>query len=334
MDSDLKAAGNPDLSPRAGIAMLTLQIRATAQEAGALEAQYTPIDHEAARQQLRDRLNPLIEERERAFVAELESVRVETERTLGAARREAADIVAERLARQEAERIAAEAAEAERLAAEAAEAERLEAERLEAEAAEAERLEEERLAAEAAEAERLEVERLAAEAAEAQRLEDERLEAERAAAERLEVARVALAANVLTETEVLDEPEAEYAPTSVFAPIVEAAEPTEVLQPSQVLSPQTPPAPAALPVLASSQAPINVTIDADAFARVFATVFASLIEHRLVDQPTQMYMRPMMEAPAPVQPKQGFWSHARHPDVLLMGLATIIVLVVLAAWLV
>ena len=289
MDSDLKAAGNPDLSPRAGIAMLTLQIRATAQEAGALEAQYTPIDHEAARQQLRDRLNPLIEERERAFVAELESVRVETERTLGAARREAADIVAERLARQEAERIAAEAAEAERLA---------------------------------------------AEAAEAQRLEDERLEAERAAAERLEVARVALAANVLTETEVLDEPEAEYAPTSVFAPIVEAAEPTEVLQPSQVLSPQTPPAPAALPVLASSQAPINVTIDADAFARVFATVFASLIEHRLVDQPTQMYMRPMMEAPAPVQPKQGFWSHARHPDVLLMGLATIIVLVVLAAWLV
>ena len=319
MDSDLKAAGNPDLSPRAGIAMLTLQIRATAQEAGALEAQYTPIDHEAARQQLRDRLNPLIEERERAFVAELESVRVETERTLGAARREAADIVAERLARQEAERIAAEAAEAERLAAEAAEAERLEVERL---------------AAEAAEAERLEVERLAAEAAEAQRLEDERLEAERAAAERLEVARVALAANVLTETEVLDEPEAEYAPTSVFAPIVEAAEPTEVLQPSQVLSPQTPPAPAALPVLASSQAPINVTIDADAFARVFATVFASLIEHRLVDQPTQMYMRPMMEAPAPVQPKQGFWSHARHPDVLLMGLATIIVLVVLAAWLV
>jgi hypothetical protein len=90
-------------------------------------------------------------------------------------------------------------------------------------------------------------------------------------------------------------------------------------------------------VLSNSPAPINVTIDADAFARVFATVFASLIEHRLVDQPApQMYLRPIMDAPAlvPVQPKQGFWSQARHPDVLLMGLATVIVLVVLAAWLV
>jgi hypothetical protein len=180
----------------------------------------------------------------------------------------------------------------------------------------------------------VEVERLAAEAAEAERVEAERLEAERAAAARLEVARIALAAKALTGSPALTEPEVEPIVASVFAPVTEPVDTDEVLQPSQVLSPQTPPAPAALAVVASNQAPINVTIDADAFARVFATVFASLIEHRLVDQPTQMYMRPMMEAPAPVQPKQGFWSHARHPDVLLMGIATIIVLVVLAAWLV
>ena len=32
--------------------------------------------------------------------------------------------------------------------------------------------------------------------------------------------------------------------------------------------------------------------------------------------------------------KEGFWSHARHPDVILLGIATVIVLVVLVAWLV
>jgi hypothetical protein len=274
-------------------------------------------------------LNPLIEQRERGFVDELEAVRSETERTLGAARSEAADIVAERQVRLEAERSAA-AEEAARLAAEAAEAERLEVERL---------------AAEAAEAERLEVERLAAEAAEAERLEVERLEAERAAAERLEVARLALAANAMMAPTVIDETPLEalaetaepLVPAEPMAQfIAEPIVPNEVFAPAPGLVSQSAPAPATLPVLASNQAPVNVTIDADAFARVFATVFASLIEHRLVDQPTQMYMRPMMEAPAPapVQAKQGFWSQARHPDVLLMGLATAIVLVVLAAWLV
>jgi chemosensory pili system protein ChpA (sensor histidine kinase/response regulator) len=318
MDSDLKPAGNADLSPRAGIAMMTLQIRAITQEAATIEAQYTPIDHEAARQQLRDRLNPLIEQRERGFVEELEAVRSETERTLGAARSEAADIVAERHARLADEQAAA-----------AEEAARLEAER-----AEAERLEAERLAAEAAEAERLEVERLAAEAAEAERLEAERREAERAAAERLEVARLALAANAVAAPTIAAEPSTEVAAEPMAQFIAEPIVPNEVFAPAPGLTPQNAPAPATLPVLASNQAPVNVTIDADAFARVFATVFASLIEHRLVDQPTQMYMRPMMEAPAPAPAKQGFWSQARHPDVLLMGLATAIVLVVLAAWLV
>jgi hypothetical protein len=37
--------------------------------------------------------------------------------------------------------------------------------------------------------------------------------------------------------------------------------------------------------------------------------------------------------PVPPPQKDGFWSHARHPDVVLLGLATIIVLVIMVAWL-
>ena len=38
-------------------------------------------------------------------------------------------------------------------------------------------------------------------------------------------------------------------------------------------------------------------------------------------------------APLPVPVKQSFWTHARHPDVILMSLTMVIVLVILAAWL-
>ncbi len=103
---------------------------------------------------------------------------------LAAEAAEAERLAAEESARLEAERIAAEEAEAARLAAE--EAARLEAERVAAEEAEAARM-----AAE--EADRLEAERVAAEEAEAARLAAEeaaRLEAERIAAEEAEAARV------------------------------------------------------------------------------------------------------------------------------------------------
>jgi len=138
---------------------------------------------------------------EEAEAARLAAEQAEAERLAAeeAARVEAERLAAEEAARQEAERLAAEA-EAERLAQE--EAARAEAERLAAEQAEAERLAAEqaeaaRLAAE--EAERLEVERLAAEEAEiarrvAEQAEVMRLEAERAVAEeteRLEAARLA-----------------------------------------------------------------------------------------------------------------------------------------------
>ena len=75
-------------------------------------------------------------------------------------------------------------------------------------------------------------------------------------------------------------------------------------------------------------------IDAEAFARVFATVLATAIEERQpVWAPTaQMFSTLPIAPPAPV--KQSFWSHAKHVDVLLLSAAMVIVLVVLAAWLV
>lgn len=76
----------------------------------------------------------------------------------------------------------------------------------------------------------------------------------------------------------------------------------------------------------------NIVIDAEAFARVFATTIAALMQDR---QPivVQAPLGAPVAAPVPVPPKASFWSEARHADVLLMGLATVIVIVVLAAWL-
>ncbi|MGB5789234.1 MAG: signal recognition particle-docking protein FtsY, partial [Pseudoalteromonas nigrifaciens] len=93
----------------------------------------------------------------------------------------------QRLAEQEAQM----RLEQEKAAAEKAEAERLEQTRIAAEQAEAERLEQARIAAEQAEAERLEQQRIAAEQAEAERLEQARIAAEQAEAERLEQVRIA-----------------------------------------------------------------------------------------------------------------------------------------------
>ena len=83
----------------------------------------------------------------------------------------------------------------------------------------------------------------------------------------------------------------------------------------------------------------NIVLDAEAFARVFATVLA---EAR-AGQPTvppeylaALQAQAQLIAPAaqkaPV--KKGFWANAKHLDVLLLGLGAAIVLGILAAWLV
>ncbi len=95
----------------------------------------------------------------------------------------------------------------------------------------------------------------------------------------------------------------------------------------------------------------RLVVDSEAFARVFATAIASVVQERVHDRPViassppahvmtvgglQTYaMAPhMMQSPAvPVKAAGGFWASARHLDVLLLGFTTVIVLVVLAAWL-
>jgi hypothetical protein len=84
------------LSARAGIAVLTLQLRTAIQEAAAWEAEEAAVDHTVAREQLRARLEPLVRERRAALDAELSEVRSQAAASLQAARREAAEILSRR----------------------------------------------------------------------------------------------------------------------------------------------------------------------------------------------------------------------------------------------
>lgn len=77
------------LSPRANVAMLTLQLRAALQEAAAAEAEADSIDRDAALRQLQQRLQPLVDERRRALDQELTAVREEAAARIAAAQREA-----------------------------------------------------------------------------------------------------------------------------------------------------------------------------------------------------------------------------------------------------
>lgn len=79
--------------------------------------------------------------------------------------------------------------------------------------------------------------------------------------------------------------------------------------------------------------PVNIGIDAEAFARVFAAVFATMLDERLAGGalPTTHHLQGLGAAPAPQ--KKGFWASALHVDVLLLAAAMVIMLVVLAAWL-
>jgi hypothetical protein len=74
----------------------------------------------------------------------------------------------------------------------------------------------------------------------------------------------------------------------------------------------------------SALPPINIVIDAEAFARVLATV----LSERLPAWGTGA----IDSGPLPVGAPRPSMKHARHLDVFLIGVATLIVLVILAAW--
>ena len=89
-----------------------------------------------------------------------------------------------------------------------------------------------------------------------------------------------------------------------------------------------------VPVVEPDRVPtFHIVIDPDAFAQAFAAAFTELFD----GQSTSMVraVPTWLSQPAPPEQtttKPSFWTHARHPDVLLMGLSMVIVLVVLAAW--
>ncbi len=102
------------LSPRAGIAVLSLQLRSTVQEAIDAEAAADAIDVDGALWQLRSRLTPLIDERRRALDDEVAQERARAAEAIAAAHAEAERITTAAIeaaaARAMAERAAGELA--------------------------------------------------------------------------------------------------------------------------------------------------------------------------------------------------------------------------------
>ncbi|MCX6542578.1 MAG: hypothetical protein NTX77_13395 [Actinobacteria bacterium] len=238
------------LSPRAAVALMTLQLRTLNQQFVALAPDAADADYLAARDQLRAKLEPLVSARRRELDLELDAEREQGEALIAQARLEAA-----------------EAAELNRVA------------------------------------------------------------------------------------EVIELPVEPVVEPVVVEPVAEVIDVVEVVTDApSALSDGPSPQLEARPVAANS-----VVLDPEAFAQMLATVVATAIaavledranfappQPHLMAQPHQMalpqyipqYVQMAAPMAAPVPAKASFWSQARHPDVLLMGLAAAITIIVLAAWLV
>ena len=303
MIDEAKMANPSDLSPRAAIALMSLQLRSTVHEAVEAEAEADAIDTEAALWQLRSRLGPLIEDRRRAL-----------EEEVAAERKRAAEQIAD--AHAEAHRIVVAAVEkaAARVAAEEAAARAAEEEAAQEAAARAAEEEAARVAAQEAVADLPGVE----------------LAVPEPAAPTMTPPAPPLAPQdgpATAETPLFDDPLVEW-PPDASEPAVPEPLPAPVTMPMPRASSQLPPPP--VPAVANGErAPLHVVIDAESFARAFAAAIAPALENR--QAPYQLPPQGWMPHQAPA-PKKSFWSHAWHPDVLLSGLAMVIVIIVLVAW--
>ncbi len=146
-------------------------------------------------------------------------------------------------------------------------------------------------------------------------------EARRAAA--LIVDQAAAAASVVTVPDDLVKPQVAPIDEEAAAPAVATYSPPESVALLVTPAPNEP------GQLARVQPTGNMVIDAQSFAVVVATVVATLLDERFKG----LGPGPVVTAAPAPPPKQSFWSHARHPDVILLVLTTAIVLVILAAWL-
>lgn len=250
MADEIMSNGAAVLSPRAAVALMTLQLRTLNQQVVALAPDAADADYLAARDQLRAKLEPLVSARRRELDLELDAEREQGKALIAQARLEAA-----------------EAAELNRV------------------------------------------------------------------------------------VEVFELPVEPVVEPVVVEPVVEVIDVVEVVTDApSALSDGPSPQLEARPVAANS-----VVLDPEAFAQMLATVVATAIaavledranfappQPHLMAQPQQMalpqyipqYVQMAAPMAAPVPAKASFWSQARHPDVLLMGLAAAITIIVLAAWLV
>ena len=250
MADEIMSNGAAVLSPRAAVALMTLQLRTLNQQFVALAPDAADADYLAARDQLRAKLEPLVSARRRELDLELDAEREQGEALIAQAR----------------------------------------------------------------------------------------LEADEAEARNRVV-------------EVIELPVERVAEPVVVEPVVEVIDVVEVVTDApSALSDGPSPQLEARPIAANS-----VVLDPEAFAQMLATVVATAIaavledranfappQPHLMAQPHQMalpqyipqYVQMAAPMAAPVPAKASFWSQARHPDVLLMGLAAAITIVVLAAWLV
>ena len=293
MQADELSQDAAKLPGRAGVGLLTLQLRTALQEASEAEAAEAAIDHAAARAELWARLTPLLEEHRAALRTSLDQARAEGEASIAAATRAASVMVAQA-------RAAANAAPTS--------------------------------------------------PADARAVEPVVDPIIPVAVEAVEVVDVVVPAPALVPPASGEQREADRrAFDNIWAmPPLEDDLSAPVVLPPLPPSQTVPNLPTVTGQIGSTQpgpSTTTVVVDAEAFARVFATVIAEALVARgpvaAIGAPmwpagAQQYMGnqqlPMQPVASP--PKQTFWTHAKHLDVLLLGLGTAIALVVLAAWIV
>lgn len=329
MAADASTTERPALSPRASLALLTLQLRAAQHEASAAEAEVSGWDLDASVAHLRARLAPRVESRRVELDEEMKRERAAAAEAVSAARVQAAAIVAE--AQAEVEARAAEAERERRLAAER-----------EAQAAE-----------------------LALLATAAEHEASDGSEHEEDCASKA-VDEVAVTASAAVVDVAIDDDRNEQSAVTGELPVVEPlteVEPTEATSAPAVdgsadastaetvarltalrslvdellraaaPAPEVTPAASTAPVESAS---IKVVIDADSFSQAFSSAISSLLDERLALHRAQQ--EAWMTAPwrvvpvAAPPPKKSFWANAWHADVLLSVMAMAIILVILIAW--
>lgn len=312
MSNDTLVAEPVVLPPRAGIALLTLQLRAALQEADAAEADEACWDLNTALGQLRSKLWPLVEDRRRALDEVLAQERADATVAVAAAQAQVSLVAAEPPP--------IIAAELPKVAAADEAGWDVDAALVQLRA------------------------RMAQIVADRRRQLDEALDQERADAAVAVTAAHTKAALIAAGAVAVAHDIATFSPWPAPSPCAAPNQEDDVATTVAAEVPSTAPDVAAQVLGATAQgrdpSSTTVVIDADSFARAFgaafATAFAAVLDERLAAMTTGMqqatYMPPAgywKPAPVPVATKK---SSTWHADFLLSVLAMIIVLVVLIAW--